>query len=187
MISTIIAGIVGVFVGVVVERLVQRHGRLRFVAGEIRLLVEGDEISEETVGGYLISRALHPPVKDIELLYGTEWLMYSFDLRFFNEKEVQIGLRDVAITFSSGDRREPLEIVLPIGHVSYNPGARPSYESLSEINFPSREWISMHVGGTVHDSAYQDEILAFEKVTQAAFRGYFPNGREFRRELEIAN
>jgi hypothetical protein len=186
MITAIVAGLIGVFgvfVGVLVERLVQRYGKLRFVADKVAIHVRGDEISEQTDRG-LVSRAVYGVPIDRDLLEAVEWLDFTVSIQFFNEKEVKTGLRDVAIIFKSR-KKSQMEILAPVSAITRVTGASPERHRLDVLNLPSREWLSLEIGGSFHDSVSQEQILAFSEIDGAEFRGYFPDGREFRRKLEI--
>jgi len=187
MISAIVAGLIGVFgvfVGVFVERLVQRYGKLRFVADKVAIHVRGDEISEHTDRG-LVSRAVYGVPIDRDLLEAVEWLDFTVSIQFFNEKEVKTGLRDVAVIFKSRNKKSQVKILAPVSAITRAPGTSPERHRLDVINLPSREWLSLEIGGGFHDSVSQEQILAFSEIDGAEFRGYFPDGREFRRKLEI--
>jgi hypothetical protein len=187
MITAIVAGLIGVFgvfVGVLVERLVQRYGKLRFVADKVAIHVRGDEISEQTDRG-LVSRAVYGVPIDRDLLEAVEWLDFTVSIQFFNEKEVKTGLRDVAIIFKSRNKKSQVRILAPVSAITRATGTSLERHRLDVINLPSREWLSLEIGGSFHDSVSQEQILAFSEIDGAEFRGYFPDGREFRRKLEI--
>jgi hypothetical protein len=178
-VATGLIGVFGVVVGVFIERLVQRYGKLRFIDSELGIWIRG---SDET-GEWSVPEAVYGLPADPEQLERAEWLEFRVEVQFFNEKEVRTGLRDVAVNFS-GPGGIRIESNLSRVTRSGSPD-RLSRDRIDHINLPSREWVSLELEGSFHDSTQGEQILAFAQCNSAYLRGYFPDGREFRRRLRV--
>lgn len=162
-------GIVGVLVGLFAERVLQRYGKLRCEIGELRLSGEQSPAEYVTVTGLPI-----PP----SVIEQVRFMTYSFTVKLFNEKDVNSGLRDVAIVFHLSDGRRMVR-TSPDLSTRRQVEEGTVTEPLEVINLPSRQWVSLDLFGTISADM---EFLA--QAERAEFRGYFPTGRVFRREID---
>lgn len=90
---------------------------------------------------------------------------YSLQLQFFNEKELQTGLRNISLVFQK-KRNKLLEI-----HPKQLSGSE--YQIVDVINLPSREFISVKLRGTIQKPSLSELI----KSDIVYFVGYLPNGK----------
>jgi hypothetical protein len=165
------AVIAGTFalLGVVVERLVQRYGRIRCVMEPIEIHTVTGEGEEDM---YTVRRlpvpADHLPAPDA----GThnDWsvplVRCAIKAKMFNEKEARTGLRDVVLAF---DGDPPLEAAMKDRSTRREVYRSIHMDELEAVDLPSREWIVLDLEAV--------QLLATSK--QAWLRGYYPDNRLF--------
>jgi hypothetical protein len=92
-----------------------------------------------------------------------------FEVKVFNEKDVGIGLWDISIVFCrSGE--EP---------VSFRPKFGADGRSVDLLNIPSRIPMSWTMG----IEAQAGPLLAVRKADKVEFRGRFPGGQPFQKDM----
>lgn len=159
-----VLAIVGVVTGALLGRYLQRRGKVRC----------------EIVGWRLYARRLNEFGEAVEQPLPAELdpsfrgnFLYNFNVKFFNEKDADAGLRDLQVVFFwKGGTREhtvPLSI-----------GAKPhEISSVLALNLPSRQWVSVDLEGSILDQ----EAGSMLRVEKVELRAYFPNGRPFRQTI----
>jgi len=148
--------IVGVVTGALLERFLRRLGKLRCAFGEWNLNVD-----------------YQPP-------------SFSFIGKFFNERDVGVGLRDIRVVFYSG-RVEKECAELYFGHeAALHPDGQPGGTRFREeytgqraeaLNLPAGQWLSRPLRGSVNDKQ------SLQGCDRAVFRGHLPKGKRFEREI----
>jgi hypothetical protein len=151
-----ILSIVGVIAGALLGRLLRRLGKIRCAFEQWNLDVD-----------------YQPP-------------SFSFIGKFFNEKDEDIGLRDVSVVFYRG-RKEMETAELYFGHeAALHPDGRPGGTRFREeytgqraeaLNLPAGQWHSRPLRGSVKDKQ------GLQGCGRAVFRGYLPKGKRFEREI----
>jgi hypothetical protein len=149
--------IVGVVAGAMLERSLRRQGKVRHSFVEWNLVLQS-----------------HPP-------------SFSFIAKFFNEKDLDIGLRDLRVVFYRG-KAEMVSAELYFGfEAGLYPDGQPGdarhreYTGLraEAINLPSGQWLSRPLIGRVSKKEDQDKLQPCDRVV---FRGYLPKGNLFETE-----
>jgi len=111
---------------------------------------------------------------------------YEVSIDLFNEKELQTGLRNIAIVFQGQDGTR----VESIPHdqktrrrESPHSGSDPVEvtDAVEVINLPSRQWVHYELCDTLD---YKD-ARKLDKCETIEFRGYFPDRRPFVKPLTI--
>jgi hypothetical protein len=165
----------GVFalLGVVVERLIQRYGRIRCVMEPIEIYT-----SESPEDVYPLRRLPVPadylPAPDAGTYndYAEPLVRCSIKAKMFNEKEARTGLRDVVLVF---DGSPPLESSMKDRSTRRDTASGIRMDELEKVNLPSREWIVLSLEAII--DAKDAQSLATSK--QAWLRGCYPDGRLF--------
>jgi hypothetical protein len=151
-----ILSIIGVIVGALLGRLLRRLGKIRCAFGQWNLDMDSQ-----------------PP-------------SFSFIGKFFNEKNENIGLRDVGVVFYRG-RKEIDTAELYFGfEAALYPDGQPGHaryrdeytgQRAEALNLPAGQWLSRPLIGKINDKQ------RLQDCERAVFRGYLPNGKRFEREI----
>jgi hypothetical protein len=96
-----------------------------------------------------------------------------FEAKFFNEKEVGVALWDICVVFCSGV--EEL--------VSLKPKLTADGHVVDMLNIPSRVPMSWTMGIQVKGAP----LLAVRKADKVEFRGRFPGGQPFKKDMTLQN
>jgi hypothetical protein len=156
-------GIVGIFLGLFAERYLQRRGKLRCVPDGWQLTFRGPD-GEGGIG--LVER------------YASTSARYSFGVKFFNEKDVDTGLRDLHVEFRWKDGRTTT--VRPWNSAATRvQGGITTSERVEVLNLPSREWHSMSLHGTIDG----EEARNIPECRRVMLVGHFPTGRTFEKQI----
>jgi hypothetical protein len=89
----------------------------------------------------------------------------------FYEKEVKIGIRDVAVVFEG--RRVTVEQKML---------ERGTGRSSPDVNLPSREWVPLALLGDIG----LEDARKLTSCDKAWLRDYFPDGRRFSERIPFA-
>jgi hypothetical protein len=106
--------------------------------------------------------------------------VYTFDIRFFNEKGVATGLRDCKLVFYKNGE-------LLLDNV-YPKDAVTTYRA-DGLTFRSREWLANTLEVELEELAgilEEDVQLIEEKIREAdkiEFEGYYPTGEQFKEDI----
>jgi hypothetical protein len=162
--------------GVVVERLVQRYGRVRCVMEPIEIYtVHGRDAAEERRP----LRRLPVPADYLPLPdagahndWGEPYVQCSIKAKMFNEKEARTGLRGVVLAF---DGDPPLENPVKDRSTRREEFHTILMDELEAVNLPSREWIVLNLESVIDAKDARSLVTS----QQAWLRGYYPDGRRF--------
>jgi hypothetical protein len=99
---------------------------------------------------------------------------YTIELDFFNEKEVQTGLKNICVIF---ERSNKIKTKITPASDSFGDESR-----IGIIKLPSRELIRYGWFGIVGSSIYNDleNVMCSKK---AYLIGYLPNGKKFKKKI----
>jgi hypothetical protein len=137
----VVAALLGVTVGVVVERLARSLGRLRFEAS-VRSALLTAEVEEESN---------YPRTATVRLEEANEATVagggrYTFEIDLFNSSEVPTGLRNVRVEITAGDgpaiESRPHDIV---GTDPLAPDPIISPPPVDVINLPPRQFTHLEL------------------------------------------
>lgn len=156
-------GIVGIFLGLFTERYLQRRGKVRCVPNGWQLTFRGPD-GEGGIG--LVERSASTSAR------------YSFAVTFFNEKDVDTGLRDICVEFRWKDGRKTTDRPWDSSKARVQSGITTS-ERVEVLNLPSREWLSLSLHGNI-DGEDAREIPQCRRVMLV---GHYPTGRTFEQKI----
>jgi hypothetical protein len=162
-----ILAVMGVLLGLFAERILQRYGKLRCETAQFALQL----VSDEDVWD------LSPQGMNTDWIAEAQWVSYKFNIKFFNEKDARTGLRDVRVVFYGNGGRHIRAPAFDAATFQVHRAA--PYDRIEVIPLPSREWVSLDVRG----SLLEQDKDALPECHRAEFVGYFPTGREFRKEI----
>jgi hypothetical protein len=175
IIGAVIAGTL-TLLGVVVERLVQRRGKVRCVMAPIELRIVATPTREDNV----TVRTLPVPDGLLDEEYAEElreWgsgaIQCLVEAKLFNEKEVKTGIRDVVVVFEGRDTVELKMHDRSTWQPSQATGRQMDY--LEDVNLPSREWIHLSLLGEIQ----LEDARKLTRCDKAWLRGYYPDDRLF--------
>jgi hypothetical protein len=174
-------GIAGVLLGLFMDRLIQRYGKVRCVMDPIEIWV----FPSEGLGEPTILRSLPIPAELLpeslsEREYSSEVGRCFLKVTLFNEKEVRTGLQDVVVAF---ERKRPMEKTLLDKSTQRNTTQLlQTTDTLEAVNLPSREWITFSLVGDLE----LEEARKLTECDRAWLRGYFPGGRRFNKRVPFA-
>lgn len=94
---------------------------------------------------------------------------YNIKLDFFNEKDVQIALRNPSVIFERKDKKNFITQI------------RPHNDNAEGIDLPSRKLIHYSWSGSI-DNIFGELDIAI-KADKTFFVGYLPNGREVKKVI----
>jgi len=172
--GAIIAGTFTVL-GVVVERLIQRYGKVRCEMEPIRLWIIATREDDLTVRTLPLPDVLDEEVAKQNRSYEDEVIRCLIDAKLFNEKDVKIGIRDVVVVFEGrGVSVEQKMLDRSTWRSSSATGQR-QMDYLEDVNLPSREWIHLSLLGEIG----LEDARKLTRCDKAWLRGYYPDGRLF--------
>ena len=159
--------------GVAVERLVQRYGRVRCVIEPIKIYTaQGPEDGMRPLSLPVPADYLPPPDAGTYNDRQEPLVRCWIKAKMFNEKEARTGLRDVVLVF---DGSPPLETPMDDRSTRRQEYGGLRMDKLETVPLPSREWIVLSLEANI--DAKDAQLLATSK--QAWLRGYYPDGRLF--------
>ncbi len=158
-------GIVGIFLGLFTERYLQRRGKLRCVP-------EGWELAFRARDGF----GKMAPVEPSEVTTAR----YSFGVKFFNEKDVDTGLRDLCVEFRWKNGRKTTDQPWDSSKAGVR-GSASASERVEVLNLPSREWLSLNLHGSIASEDARD----IAECRRVMLVGRFPTGRTFEKEIPV--
>lgn len=103
---------------------------------------------------------------------------YSFSIKFFNEKDVDTGLRDLAVEFRWKDRRKTTDRPWDSSATRVRGGITTS-ERVEVLNLPSRKWLSLSLHGIIGE----EDARNMQNCKRVMLVGYFPTGRAFEKQI----
>jgi len=173
--GAIIAGTFTVL-GVVVERLIQRYGKVRCEMEPIRLWIIATRENDLTVRTLpLPDGVLNEEVAEQNRGWGGGDIRCLIDAKLFNEKDIKIGIRDVVVVFEGrGVSVEQKMLDRSTRHPSSATGQR-QMAYLEDVNLSSREWIHLSLLGEIG----LEDARKLTRCDKAWLRGYYPDGRLF--------
>lgn len=158
-------GIVGIFLGLLTERYLQRRGKLRCITDGWQLTFLGPD-GEGGIGS-------------VERCAATS-ARYSLGVRFFNEKDVDTGLRDLCVEFRWKDGRKTADRPWDSSKTRVQGGITNS-ERVEVLNLPSRAWLSLNLRGSLGG----DDARSIRECRRVMLVGRFPTGRIFEEQIPI--
>jgi len=173
MADAIITGVfalLGAAVGLVGERLVRSKGALLFRSSGWYLSCAFKNVDSEGTHYVPFDRSI--PTRE-RLMERADHATYDCDIKMFNEKEIDTGLRDVAVVFVDNSGTELIRSV-PQTVDSRNFVVDPDV-----INLPARQWVY----GQYHDVIQPDEFEALARSTKVELRAFLPGDKPFVREI----
>lgn len=192
----ILGAAVGVVAGVFAERLAQRYGRLRFETEPMRIQLLGDQGGRGPIHSLPVdveAYAANPPVLTLGRIQGQRWVEYKVSIELFNEKELPIGLRDIAIVFrgKSGTCVETMPCYQGTWQIEGGPGIGygmpKDADPVEVINLPSREWLRFDLAGAVNGEFVipRSNRTKLKECETIEFVGHYPDRRKYVRTIPI--
>lgn len=134
----VVAALLGVLGGVLLERVARSWGRLWCEPSEWKLEFGTQYLDEQS---YERDRLLPREEED-----RAQWVTYSVHLDLFNGKEIPVGLRDISIVFSCDDGEVVSKPLSTTGVVQRPYGGFVDYPVMRIINLFPRQWdfVALH-------------------------------------------
>jgi hypothetical protein len=155
-------GIAGVVIGLVIDRVIQRQGKVRCVMEPIRLWIiatREDDLTVRTLP--LPEEILDEEVVERNRDYGggDEAIRCSVEAKLFNEKEIKTGIRDVMLVFEGR--------------------STVGLKMREFVNLPSREWIPLSLFGPIG----LEDARKLTRCDKVWLRGYLPDDTRFNERI----
>ena len=163
----VLAAVLGVLGGVLIERAARSLGRLWCVPSEwvVRFSPQGSYLER-----YEITKRL-PQVEERD----AHQVTYSVRLDLYNGKEIPVGLRDVSLVFkcSGGEVRsvpkdKATEYMGQMGGDVPLPLQGPFYDRVHVVNLPPRQWVIMELFDRLVEP---EEVRLLSRWRQVEFVG----------------
>lgn len=173
-------GIVGVVVGVLLQRWVGRVGR-----------ISGDAKVENSVAvasnGHMTERVSLPI--DHEVVRTASDITFWIEIDLFNERDAPTGLRELAVVFrGKNNTAHKCPVFKHVVSYSAEDDRRP-HERVSVVNLPSGAWVHLElmtgVDLTGADAETQQLRAKIEQCTWMEFCGRFPSGKLYREPVRF--
>lgn len=181
MVTTGIIGIAGVLFGLFADRVLQRQGKVRCVMEPIEMSITAEKGDGVTLRCLPIPREVlkELPSDDRGRGWGDAGARYFLNVKFFNEKEMKTGLRDVVLIF---DGNPPL-VTRMLDRSTWRPNSvSKPMDELEVVNLPSREWVGLSLMGQI----LHQEVPKLAECDKAWLRGYYPSGKLFSQRVPFA-
>jgi hypothetical protein len=158
-------GIAGTIAGVVVERFLRRYGKLRSEVRGWRVNFQ----APDGQGSFTFDGPYEgiPPDRP-------GYAQCRFRVSFYNEKDVDTGLRDVYVLFSW-----PGGVTEEIPPVSL--ANQLSVEEIPVLNLPPRRWVWWDMQANISN----EEGKRVSELERVVLRGYFPGGKLFEQVVVV--
>jgi hypothetical protein len=183
--GAIIAGaftMLGVVIGLVMDRVLQRLGKVRCHMEPIELLILATRGAEKTVRTLPLPEGmLDEEIAERNSSYGDTAIRCFIEAKLFNNKEIKTGIRDVVVVFEGRSTVE-LKVRDRSTWRPYPSTGQRQMDYLEDMNLPSREWVPLSLMGDIG----LEDSRKLTSCDKAWLRGYLPDDTRFNERVPFA-